>query len=555
MVLFRTRSSGAPHSRRSTAEVPASPQTPECSEVQEAICSSPSSMAIDVELAKTLARLEDFNIDTCGYRRRKGSPRVSSPSSHSKGSGFFSRRSGRKVIDTSKANALPKIANMKIEPAKTDAMLKEAMTVVRARPRAVLRSSKTTPPKSPRQQKLHCAVSSDIQFNPNSAVMKTPTQTKKIRNVLELSTVSTSVQLDGTPVARSRRRTVNMVQSPRCRSPIGSTSGKRVSPVPSSVASMMQALKNQMPQSSDDDDDDKSDSSTMHLLKIDENHHDVICQSNSEQRSEDKLLPPTLTITTSRMTTTSILGASDSSLLFENDGMGDDDDFIPSPILRETISRSSVHTLEWKSYNKYYESPRSPTQLREGSSWGSEPSKIRAAVHTKLPTTPLGRNKNMFLAPPLETQPSIGVSSCGGHASNESGTPAAAAGRGGGSQRETNNNNSPAATTTTSIEVAPGHSVSIRGADETLLYVAADAASTPRNQRTGGLIMTNKCLTCTSTVHCVWDAEFMLCPVCLTVQPAGNKGGSGCWGIGLGFLPDDWKAWKASLAATQQIAS
>ena len=514
-MLFRT-SEGA------TAGVASpTPRTPECSERLCSPCTdSPALMSIDLELDRALARLDDFNIEAsdvgCGNYRRRSSSTANSPSTNSKLSALFQRKSWSKLRGEEKEKDHLKLE--KFQASKANAMLNEAMTIVRARPRAVLKSPTPKSPALLRKPKLSMRGRSDpsqgqtvgveaptstlteIQFCPKDSELRTPVRRSfHLGNFLEISRVSTSVDIDGSPVARSQQRNFSLVSAKRSTK---STPGKRRGPSEESVMEMMKSLKTQMPIHDNDNDDDKSDSSTIHLLKIDDHHDEFICENNSHERSSDSCLPPTLTILTSRMTTTSILGASAQS--------GFDDDFLleekalPAPVMRETKSCSSVHTLEWTSYNKYYESPRSPTQLRETTSNSSQTAGSNGT----------GQISGTFLAPPLETK----VSACGSVVA-----PAP------------------------SIEVAPGHSVSIRGADETLLYVAADTTTASKS-----LITTNQCMTCTSTVHCVWDAEFILCPVCLTVQPVGTSTEeTQRWGVGLGFLPHDWDVWKESLAQNQ----
>jgi hypothetical protein len=94
-----------------------------------------------------------------------------------------------------------------------------------------------------------------------------------------------------------------------------------------------------------------------------------------------------------------------------------------------------------------------------------------------------------------------------------------------------------------SIEIEPGHKVTVRGAEETMLYVAADATGLASNTRS--LIATCQCWACSATMHCVFDAAYVVCPVCRTVQPTDHHQG---WGAGLGFLTRDWDEWKSALS-------
>jgi hypothetical protein len=94
-----------------------------------------------------------------------------------------------------------------------------------------------------------------------------------------------------------------------------------------------------------------------------------------------------------------------------------------------------------------------------------------------------------------------------------------------------------------SIEIEPGYKVTVRGAEETLLYVAADATGLASNSRS--MIATFQCWTCSTTMHCVFDAAYVVCPMCRTVQPTDHHQG---WGAGLGFLTSDWDEWKSALS-------
>lgn len=95
------------------------------------------------------------------------------------------------------------------------------------------------------------------------------------------------------------------------------------------------------------------------------------------------------------------------------------------------------------------------------------------------------------------------------------------------------------------IEIAPGVEVPMRGAEETMLYVAAAVTCELT------LIATCACWTCSTTIHCVKDAAYILCPMCHTVQPTDFDI---AWGVGLGFLPSDWDEWNAALTQEAQTS-
>jgi hypothetical protein len=94
------------------------------------------------------------------------------------------------------------------------------------------------------------------------------------------------------------------------------------------------------------------------------------------------------------------------------------------------------------------------------------------------------------------------------------------------------------------LEVAPGHFVTLRGASETLLYVAAHATS-PRQ-----MIISETCIACDTCVHSVCDCEYILCPVCHTILSSGVAG----HGVGLGFLTADWDEWNFNLLLVETAA-
>lgn len=72
------------------------------------------------------------------------------------------------------------------------------------------------------------------------------------------------------------------------------------------------------------------------------------------------------------------------------------------------------------------------------------------------------------------------------------------------------------------IEIQPGFSLPLRGADETTRALAVN------------FIVKLNCMVCTLEIQCIGDAEYILCPVCRSVSPIeGNSGNNG--GVGLGL--------------------
>ena len=251
----------------------------------------------------------------------------------------------------------------------------------------------------------------------------------------------------------------------------------------SSVAVAMRAQNKGKTEPSRDtsllDDSDDDDTSTVHILEVAHASHVFSVEDNQGTKSTP---PPKLRMTTSTSSATAFL----------------DDDMPDMPILQSRTTSSSVRTIEWKSYPKYYESDAcSPSRCVShnlpplGRATSAESDKKPAAVST----------------PPVVVQGFL--------------------------------HNTPQA-----LEVSPGHFVNLRGANETLLYVAADATSS-RN-----MIATHTCVACQTTVHSVSDCEFVLCPVCHTILSTGIEG----HGVGLGFLTSDWDEWNFDLLQVETAA-
>lgn len=86
-----------------------------------------------------------------------------------------------------------------------------------------------------------------------------------------------------------------------------------------------------------------------------------------------------------------------------------------------------------------------------------------------------------------------------------------------------------------SIEIAPGLSVRLRGAQETWAAVESD------------FYMPTTCICCSTDIFCIMDANYVICPVCKVVSPMegctqGMEGGAG-----LGFTMEDLQQWQGEI--------
>jgi hypothetical protein len=100
----------------------------------------------------------------------------------------------------------------------------------------------------------------------------------------------------------------------------------------------------------------------------------------------------------------------------------------------------------------------------------------------------------------------------------------------------------------TIVEVWPGFSAPLRGSNESLMAVAHDYY-TP-------LV----CIGCTSRIHCIADAQFIICPICRFISPVDQDTFRGepltvdmRWGIGLGFTQETLWYMQAEIAATNSF--
>jgi hypothetical protein len=95
---------------------------------------------------------------------------------------------------------------------------------------------------------------------------------------------------------------------------------------------------------------------------------------------------------------------------------------------------------------------------------------------------------------------------------------------------------------TKTVEVSPGEHLRLRGADETWNAIRADS------------FVPCLCICCTSTLLCIDDAIFVLCPNCDAVSPIegilSDVGYDG--GVGLGFTMDELGKWQSLIEKERQ---
>jgi hypothetical protein len=83
-----------------------------------------------------------------------------------------------------------------------------------------------------------------------------------------------------------------------------------------------------------------------------------------------------------------------------------------------------------------------------------------------------------------------------------------------------------------SIEISPGVQVRLRGADETWRAIEYD------------YYMPAECICCESTIFCIQDADYVLCPDCRVVSRLEGSSSRGMGGVGLGFKYEDLARWQ-----------
>jgi hypothetical protein len=89
------------------------------------------------------------------------------------------------------------------------------------------------------------------------------------------------------------------------------------------------------------------------------------------------------------------------------------------------------------------------------------------------------------------------------------------------------------------IEISPGVHVRLRGADETWKAVEND------------FYMPAECICCESTIFCIQNADYILCPDCRVVSRMEDLSSHGMGGVGLGFKYEDLARWQDDILRDQ----
>ncbi len=87
----------------------------------------------------------------------------------------------------------------------------------------------------------------------------------------------------------------------------------------------------------------------------------------------------------------------------------------------------------------------------------------------------------------------------------------------------------------TTIEISPGVHVRLRGADETWKAIAND------------FYMPAECICCETTIFCIQNADYVLCPDCRVVSCMEDPSSRGVGGVGLGFKYEDLARWQEDI--------
>jgi hypothetical protein len=85
------------------------------------------------------------------------------------------------------------------------------------------------------------------------------------------------------------------------------------------------------------------------------------------------------------------------------------------------------------------------------------------------------------------------------------------------------------------IEISPGVHVLLRGADETWKAIEND------------YYMPAECVCCESTIFCIQNADYVLCPDCRVVSRMEGISSHGIGGVGLGFKYEDLARWQDAI--------
>jgi hypothetical protein len=89
------------------------------------------------------------------------------------------------------------------------------------------------------------------------------------------------------------------------------------------------------------------------------------------------------------------------------------------------------------------------------------------------------------------------------------------------------------------IEISPGVHVRLRGADETWKAIEND------------FYMPAECICCESTIFCIQNADYILCPDCRVVSRMEDLSSHGMGGVGLGFKYEDLARWQEAILREQ----
>jgi hypothetical protein len=90
----------------------------------------------------------------------------------------------------------------------------------------------------------------------------------------------------------------------------------------------------------------------------------------------------------------------------------------------------------------------------------------------------------------------------------------------------------PAPPTLPTLEISPGVHARLRGADETWKAIKND------------YYMPAECICCESTIFCIQDADYVLCPDCRVVSRMEGLSSRGMGGVGLGFKYEALARWQ-----------
>jgi hypothetical protein len=89
------------------------------------------------------------------------------------------------------------------------------------------------------------------------------------------------------------------------------------------------------------------------------------------------------------------------------------------------------------------------------------------------------------------------------------------------------------------IEISPGVQVRLRGADETRKAIEND------------FYMPAECICCESTIFCIQNADYILCPDCRVVSRMEDLSSHEMGGVGLGFKYEDLARWQEAILRDQ----